>query len=60
MFATFPAHLILFELITLKNIWWSVEVMKLLIMQSSPFNWVVLFKITKMIDRNSVLYESEG
>jgi hypothetical protein len=34
--ATFPAHLVLLDLITVIIFLWSVQVMKLLIMQSSP------------------------
>jgi hypothetical protein len=40
MRAVCPAHLIHLALI-INNIWWSVQVTKLLIMQSSPFSLFV-------------------
>jgi hypothetical protein len=34
--ATWPAHLIFLDLINLNYIWWRVQIIKFLVMQSSP------------------------
>jgi len=47
MHATFTAHLILLGFITLINIRWSVQVMKLLILQSSPVFFPLRYKYSQ-------------
>jgi len=60
MHDTCPMHLILLDVILPNTVWWRVQVMKLLIMQSSPSFWHIFLFRSKYSLQHSVLKRSQN